>query len=97
MTLTSRPDLMLDLQPIKLQMTNRRKIVLPLNPFMPNGLFYLNTLDKSFSNRRGVWLVLLLPCVLEIPVLNANSADPDQMSHSAASDLGLHCLLMSLL
>ena len=25
-------------------------------------------------------------------VLFANSGDPDQMSHSAASDLGLHCL-----
>ena len=24
-----------------------------------------------------------------------NSEDPDQMSHSAASDLGLHCLSMS--
>ena len=24
--------------------------------------------------------------------LFANSEDPDQMSHSAASDLGLHCL-----
>ena len=24
--------------------------------------------------------------------LFANSADPDQMPHSAASDLGLHCL-----
>ena len=32
-----------------------------------------------------------------IPVLYANSADPDQMPHSAASDLGLHCLPMSLL
>ena len=39
----------------------------------------------------------LLPCFIEIPVFNANSADPDQMSHSAASDLGLHCLPMSLL
>ena len=27
----------------------------------------------------------------------ANSVDPDQMPHSAASDLGLHCLPMSLL
>ena len=26
---------------------------------------------------------------------NANSVDPDQTSHSVASDLGLHCLLMS--
>ena len=34
---------------------------------------------------------------LEIPVLNANSVDPVQMSCSAASDLGLHCLLTSLL
>ena len=26
----------------------------------------------------------------------ANSGDPDQMPRSVASDLGLHCLLMSL-
>ena len=28
---------------------------------------------------------------------NSNSADPDQMPHSAASDLGLHCLPITLL
>ena len=28
---------------------------------------------------------------------NANSVDTDQTSHSAASDLGLYCLPMSLL
>ena len=27
----------------------------------------------------------------------ANSGDPDQISHSAASDLGLHCLPIILL
>ena len=27
----------------------------------------------------------------------ANSGDPDQMPHSVASDLGLHCLLINLL
>ena len=27
----------------------------------------------------------------------ANSGDPDQMPHSALSDLGLHCLLITLL
>ena len=32
-----------------------------------------------------------------IPVLNANIVDPDQMPRSAASDLDLHCLLMSYL
>ena len=29
--------------------------------------------------------------------VNANSAEPDQTPRSAASDLGLHCLSMSLL
>ena len=33
----------------------------------------------------------------EIPVFDVNSVDPDQMPHSAASDLGLQCLPMSLL
>ena len=32
-----------------------------------------------------------------MPVLNANSVDLDQTPRSAASDLGLHCLSMSLL
>ena len=27
---------------------------------------------------------------------NANSVDPDQTPHSVASDLGLHCLPMSI-
>ena len=30
-----------------------------------------------------------------MPVVNANSVDPDQMPCSAAADLGLHCLPMS--
>ena len=33
-----------------------------------------------------------LLCFIVIPVLNANSIDPDLMPHSATSDLGLHCL-----
>ena len=40
---------------------------------------------------------LLLLCFIKISVSNANIVDPDQMPHSAASDLGLHCLPMSLL
>ena len=40
---------------------------------------------------------LIITCLIEIPVLNANSVDPDQMPRSAASDLGPHCLSMSLL
>ena len=34
---------------------------------------------------------------MEITKCNANSVDPDQTPRSAASDLGLHCLPMSLL
>ena len=43
-----------------------------------------------FSYRMGVWLVLIiLPYFKEIPVFVANSVDPDQMPHSAVSDLGM--------
>ena len=42
-------------------------------------------------------IFLVLSFITEIPVLKANSVDPDQMPHSAASDLGIHCLPMSLL
>ena len=31
-----------------------------VNPFVPNGLFYLKTLDKSISCIRGVWLVFII-------------------------------------
>ena len=36
--------------------------------------------------------LLLLPCLIGISIINANSEDPDQMLHAVASDLGLHCL-----
>ena len=45
----------------------------------------------------GVWLFFIIVVFVEISELNANSVDPDQTPHSAASDLDLHCLLMSLL
>ena len=65
---------------------------------MLSGFFYLNSLDRSISSKRDVWLVfLLLLWFTEIPVFNANSVDPDQTPRSAASDLDLHCLPMSLL
>ena len=60
---------------------------------MLGGLFYLKSLDRAITNRRGVQL--LLPCFIEMPIFNANSVDPDQTPHSVASDLGLHCLPMS--
>ena len=46
---------------------------------MLNGLFCLNSLDWSNSNRRGVSLVLFVVCFIKMPVFNANSVDPDQI------------------
>ena len=63
---------------------------------MPNGLFYLSSLDKFISIRRGVGLLLLLPCFIEILIFNTNSVEPDRTVRSVASDLRLHCLSMSL-
>ena len=40
--------------------------------------------------------LLLLPRFPEIQIFHSNSEDSDQTPHIAASDLGLHCLPMSL-
>ena len=64
-------------------------------PFMPSGLFKLNTSDRSTSNIKSVWLVFYYYHVNRKKknyVFNANSVDPDQTPRSAASDLSLHCL-----
>ena len=60
-----------------------------LNPFMSNELFYHDSLDCTISNSRVPGKFLLLLCFIEISVFNANSVDPDQVPHSAASDLDL--------
>ena len=39
---------------------------------------------------------MVLPCFVETSELIANSADPDQMPNFTTSNLGLHCLSMSL-
>ena len=67
-------------------------------------LTHLSLVDSStalygqfhFLSKGCLVCFLALPFIMEIPVFNANSADPDQMPHSAASDLDLHCLLISL-
>ena len=73
----------------------KRYLTMNFNPFMPSGLFYLNFLDQSISSLRGVLSVLIISMFKEMPVVNANSVDPDQTPRSAASDLGQHCLPMS--
>ena len=65
---------------------------------MPSGLFHINLLDQSISSRRDVWLfILLLPYFIRISPVNLNSIYIDQTLRPAASDLGIHCLPMSLL
>ena len=73
------------------------KTTVQINPFMPSGFFYFNSLDRFISYIKGVWLVffLLFSCFVEISELNANSVDPDQTPRSAASHLSLRCLPMS--
>ena len=67
-----------------------------LNSFMLSGLFYLNSLDRSISNRKGVWLICIITMFYRFSC-NQYRVDPDQTPRSAASDLDLHCLPMSLL
>ena len=62
-----------------------------------DSIFYQNSLDLSVSNSRVSGYFLLQLCCIEIPVFNENCVDPDQMPHSAAFDLGLHCLQVPLL
>ena len=60
-------------------------------------LSILNFCASSFPIKGVSGKLLLLPRFIAIPVFIANSEDPDQTLHSAASDLGLNCLPISLL
>ena len=37
-----------------------QRSLIVLNPSMPVGFFHHNSLDRSISNRRGVWLVFII-------------------------------------
>ena len=77
-------------------------LCVPINPLVPNGFFYLHSLNGPFPVKGVSGKFLLLPCFIKkSPVFNTNSVDPDQMphcaaSHSAASDLGLHHYMLSI-
>ena len=55
-------------------------------------LFYHISLSQSISYSRVSGQILLLFCYIEIVVFITNCVKNDQMSHSGASDMGLHCL-----
>ena len=69
-----------------------------INPFIPYEIFYLRSLDGSFFKYKGCQVTFLLTqYFLEIPVVNAKQCRPWSDATFAASDLGLHCLPMSIL
>ena len=65
------------------------------NPYLPSGLGHPYQLEESISNFRGVWCNVSFYFIFWLKFLYANSADTDQTTRSAASDLDLHCLLKS--
>ena len=69
------------------------------NPFTASGLFYHNPLDRSVSNNRvsGYNHVVFIITMFYRNSYNKCSVDPDQILHSAATDLGLHCLPITLM
>ena len=52
---------------------------------------------EGYYHFRGVGAILSLSFHFGWKILLANSVDPDQMPHDVVSDLGLHCLPMTLL
>ena len=54
-------------------------------------------LDESICHFMGVGSTLSLLFYFLGKILLANSEDPDQSPQNVASDLGLHCLPMTLL
>ena len=65
---------------------------------MPSQLICRNVLDRFISNRRDVWLVLIITVVSKKKsVFNAKCVNADQTPRSVPSDLGLHYLPMLLL
>ena len=58
---------------------------LNINPFMLSGIFYLNTLDQSISNLRGIWSFFIITMFYRNSCINANMVDPNQMLHSVST------------
>ena len=57
----------------------------------------ITTLLSSLFTIEGCLVSFFITFFIEIPVINANSKDLEQMPHSAAFELCLHCLPSTLL
>ena len=60
-------------------------VAFPFNSFMLSGFFFLNSLDRSISYIRDVWLVCIFIIFVKISKPNAKSAVPQ----NAVTGLGL--------
>ena len=67
-----------------------------VSSFMLSGLFYFNSLDRSISYIRGVCLVFIIITFCRNFWAWCKQCRP-WSDAAAASDLGIHCLPMSLL
>ena len=67
------------------------------NSLYTGRLFHCFILEETICHFRGIRSIVLLLFYFLWKILLANSVDPDQMPHYVASDLGLHCLPMTLL
>ena len=59
--------------------------------------FWTGLFPKSGCLESFYYYMYNVLCFVEVPVVDANSEDPDQKPHSGASDLGLPCLPFTLL
>ena len=91
-----------DLNSRKAKANLDQRALTPSCPKSPSGFTHLCRLDSATSTFwtdpfpiKGMYRFLLPPCFIEISVFNTHSVDPDQTPRSVASDLGLHCLLVS--
>ena len=53
--------------------------------------------DESICHFRDIRFTLFFYSILDEKILLANNVDPDQTPHYVASNLGLHCLPLTLL
>ena len=67
-----------------------------INPLHTGELFNCYLLDEFICHSRGVGSILLLLFYFSWKILFVNNVDFDQTPHHVATDLGLHCLPMSL-
>ena len=76
---------------------NRATVVQGINPLYTGRLFHCYMLDKSICHFRGFESISSLLFYIDGKILLAKTVDSDQIPHYVASDLGLHCLPMTLL